>query len=117
MQKKKNSHRTTKLHIRKGDTVQVLSGNYKGKQSTVLKVLPHAYKAVVANINEVTRHRKPTPQNPQGGVETIEAPIHLSNLMLVDPATSQATRTGRKPNEAGKLTRYSKKTGNIINNG
>ncbi len=114
---KRNSHRTTKLHIRRGDTVQIRSGNYKGKQGQVLQILPQTYQAIVADINIKTRHRKPTTQNPQGGIEKVEAPIQLSKLMLIDPATGQPTRTGRKHNEAGKLTRYSKKTGNIINNG
>ena len=114
---KRNSHRTTKLHIRKGDTVKVLSGNYKGKQGRVLQILPQAYKAVVEDINTVSRHRKPSAKHPEGGIEKIDAPIQLSKLMLIDPATGEATRTGRKRNEAGKLTRYSKKTGNIITNG
>jgi len=114
---RKKNHSTSKLHIRKGDTVKVLSGNYRNKQGIVLKIFTEAYRATVEAINMVSRHRKPSAKNPQGGIEKKEAPIHISNLMLVDPATGDATRIGRKHNEAGKLERYSKKTGEIIKNG
>jgi large subunit ribosomal protein L24 len=113
----KKSHSTLKLHIRKGDTVKVLSGNYKDKQGTVLAVFTAAYRATVEGINMVSRHRKPSAKHPQGGIEKKEAPIHISNLMLVDPATGGATRIGRKHNKSGKLERYSKKTGKFIKNG
>jgi len=95
----------------------VLSGNYRNKQGIVLKIFTAAYRATVEAINMVSRHRKPSAKNPQGGIEKKEAPIHISNLMLVDPATGDATRIGRKRNEAGKLERYSKKTGETIKNG
>ena len=111
------NHSTSKLHIRKGDTVKVLSGNHRSKQGKILQILPKAYRAIVEGVNMVSRHRKPSAKNPQGGIEKKEAPIHISNLMLVDPATGDATRIGRKQNEAGKLERYSKKTGKIIKNG
>jgi large subunit ribosomal protein L24 len=114
---RKKIHSTSKLHIKKGDTVKVLSGNYRNKQGTVLKIFTEAYRATVEAINMVSRHRKPSAKNPQGGIEKKEAPIHISNLMLVDPATGEATRIGRKYDEAGKLKRYSKKTGEIIKNG
>lgn len=107
----------SKLHIRKGDTVKVLSGNHRSKQGKVLQILPQAYRAIVEGVNIVSRHRKPSTKHPQGGIEKKEAPIHISNLMLVDPATGDATRIGRKRNDAGKLERYSKKTGKIIKNG
>lgn len=113
----KKHHSTSKLHIRKGDTVKVLSGNYRYKQGTVLKIFTKTYRATVEGINMVSRHSKPTAKNPQGGIEKKEAPIHISNLMLIDPTTGDATRIGRKHNEAGKLKRYSKKTGEIIKNG
>ena len=109
-----NSHNTSKPHVRRGDSVRILSGNYKHQEGVVLKVLPKAYRAIVEGINLVTRHKKPSAQQPQGGVERKEAPIHLSNLMVVDPATKEATRIGRKTNEHGRLQRYSKKTGNFI---
>ncbi len=110
-------HSAAKLHIRRGDTVKVLSGNHKNKEGKVLKVLPNAYRAIVQNVNMISRHLKPSAQNPQGKIEKREAPIHISNLMLVDPATGKTTRIGRKENEQGKLERYSKKTGKIIKNG
>ena len=116
MMQNKN-HSTSKLHIRQGDTVKVLSGNHRNKQGKVLQILPQAYRAIVQGVNIVSRHRKPSAKHPQGGIEKKEAPMHISNLMLVDPATGDATRIGRKRNDAGKLERYSKKTKEIINNG
>ncbi len=117
MKMHQKSHNTLKLHIRKGDTVKVLSGNYRGKQGIVLGVFTKAYRATVEGINMVSRHRKPSAKNPQGGIEKKEAPIHISNLMLVDPTTGVAARIGRRYNDAGKLERFSKKTGKIIRNG
>lgn len=113
----KTKKRPTKLHVKKGDTVKVISGNYKGKTGKIVEVQVEENKAVVEGINMVKRHRKPSATNPQGGVEEKEAPIHISNLMLVDPANGQPTRIGRKVDEKGKLQRYSKKTGEIIKNG
>jgi large subunit ribosomal protein L24 len=106
-----------KIHIKKGDTVKVISGNDKGKTGTVLLINKEKYRAVVEGVNMVTKHIKPSAANPQGGINKKEAPIHISNLMLVDPATGNATRIGRKKDENGKLQRYSKKTGEIIKNG
>ena len=106
-----------KLHIKSGDTVKVLSGNSRGKTGKVLLVEPRKYRAVVEGLNMITKHVKPSAANPQGGIEKTEASIHLSNLMVVDPATGEATRVGRKEDENGKLQRYSKKTGEIIKNG
>ena len=90
----------------------MLSGNYRNKQGIVLKVFTEAYRATVDAINMVSRHRKPSAKNPQGGIEKKEAPIHLSNVMLVD-GKGNATRVGRKE-ENGKLVRYSKKSGEVI---
>ncbi|MGF1638959.1 MAG: 50S ribosomal protein L24 [Cyclobacteriaceae bacterium] len=112
----KNSHSTKKFHIRKGDTVQVLSGNNKGKKGIVLEVLRDKYKAIVEGVNLITKHTKPSAANPNGGLVKTEAPLHLSKLMLVDPATGQPTRIGRKLNSDDKLQRYSKKTGEFIKN-
>lgn len=103
-----------KLGIRKGDTVKVISGNDKGKQGKVLEVHPARNRAVVEGVNMVTRHEKPSAGKPEGGIKKTEASIHISNLMLVDPASGQPTRIGRKLNEKGKLQRYSKKTGEFI---
>lgn len=106
-----------KLHIKSGDTVKVISGNSRGKTGKVLVVQRDKYRAIVEGLNMITKHVKPSASNPQGGIEKTEASIHLSNIMLVDPATGAATRIGRKKDEKGKLQRYSKKTGEIINNG
>lgn len=104
-----------KLHIKTGDTVKVLAGDDKGKSGKILSVDPTKRRAIVEGINMVTKHVKPTASNPQGGIEKREASLHISNLMLVDPKTGETTRTGRKEDEKGKLVRYSKKTGEVIN--
>jgi len=106
-----------KINIRKGDTVKVLSGNARGKTGKVLEVVPAKYRAFVEGINMVTKHIKPSASKPEGGIQKTEAALHISNLMVVDPATGQATRVGRKPDSKGKLQRYSKKTGEFIKNG
>jgi large subunit ribosomal protein L24 len=106
-----------KLHIKSGDTVKVISGNSRGKTGKELLVDPAKYRAIVEGINMITKHVKPSASIPQGGIEKTEASIHLSNLMLVDPASGEATRVGRKKDEQGKLQRYSKKTGEFIKNG
>ncbi|MFP4092925.1 MAG: 50S ribosomal protein L24 [Cyclobacteriaceae bacterium] len=103
-----------KLHIKKDDTVMVISGNFKGKTAKVLRVFPEQNKALVEGINEVTKHVKPSANNTEGGRNKQEAPIHVSNLMLVNPADGKPTRVGKKLNDQGKLQRYSKKTGEFI---
>lgn len=106
-----------KFHIKKGDTVKVLSGNSKGKTGAVLEVFPSKYRAIVEGLNMVTKHTKPSAESPEGGIKKVEASIHISNLMLVDPATGEATKVGRKLDDNGKLQRFSKKTGEVIKNG
>lgn len=106
-----------KLHIKKGDTVKVISGNSKGKSGKVLNVLTEKNRAIVEGINMVTKHVKPSATKPNGGMEKKEATIHISNLKLVDPATGEATRIGRKLDSNNKLQRFSKKTGEFIKNG
>jgi large subunit ribosomal protein L24 len=103
-----------KLHIKRGDTVYVNSGEYKGQQGRVLEVLRKDNKAIVEGINMVSKHTKPNAQYPQGGIIKKEAPVHLSNLMLVDGSTGEPTRVGRRLNDNGKLIRYSKKSGEEI---
>ncbi|MBD3630130.1 MAG: 50S ribosomal protein L24 [Cyclobacterium sp.] len=103
------------MHIKSGDTVLVISGDDKGKKGKILSVDQTKRRAIVEGLNMVTKHIKPTANSPQGGIEKKEAPIHISNLKLVDPKTGEATRIGRKKNEDGKLVRYSKKTGEVIN--
>jgi large subunit ribosomal protein L24 len=104
---------TGKLHIKKGDKVMVIAGNYKGETGEVLEVFPDKYRAIVDNVNMVKKHRKPTQNNP-GGISEIPAPLHISNLMLLDPKTGEPTRIGRKVVD-GKLVRYAKKSGELFN--
>lgn len=104
----------SKLHIKKGDTVVVLAGDSKGKTGTVTRVLVKEQRAIVEGVNMVKKSQKPSAQHPQGGIVEVEAPIHISNLNVVDPKTGKATRIGRKPGENGKLVRYAKKSGEEI---
>ncbi len=101
-----------KLHIKKGDTVKVISGDDKGKTGKVLKVLVADNRALVEGLNIVTKHRKPTAQNTSGKIDKVEAPIHISNLMVV--VGGKPTRISRKVNEQGKLQRVARKTGEFI---
>ncbi len=104
-----------KIKIKKGDSVRVIAGNHKGKEGKVLKVLQEKGRAIVEDTNIITKHVKPSANKPEGGVQRTEAPIELSNLMLLDPKTGEPTRVGRKIDEkTGKLKRYAKKTGEFI---
>ncbi|MDX9907957.1 MAG: 50S ribosomal protein L24 [Mariniphaga sp.] len=104
-----------KLHIKKGDTVIVISGNYRGQKGRVLEIVRKTDKAIVEGVNMIKKHSRPTTDYPQGGIIEKEAPIHISNLMLLDPKTGERTRVGRKLDESkGKLIRYSKKSGEEI---
>ena len=103
----------SKLHIKKGDIVFVNTGTDKGKTGRVVKVLVDKQRAIVEGLNMVTKHAKPNAKNPQGGREQVEAPIHISNLNVVDPKTGKPTRVGRKVVE-GKIVRISKKSGEEI---
>jgi large subunit ribosomal protein L24 len=102
-----------KFHVKKDDTVKVISGESKGEEGKVLEVYPSKNRALVEGVNMVKRHTKPNATHPNGGIVDQEAAIHISNLMLVDPKTGETTKTGRKEVE-GKLQRYSKKTGEVI---
>lgn len=104
----------SKLHIKKGDTVYVNAGNSKGQTGKVLSVLVKKQRAVVEGVNMVSKSTKPSAKHPQGGIIKQEAPIHISNLNVVDPKTGKPTRIGRKIGENGKLVRYSKKSGEVI---
>ena len=101
-----------KLPIKKGDRVLVIAGADKGAEGEVLEVFPKKQKAIVDQIKMVKKHTKPTQDNP-GGINEIPAPIHVSNLMLIDPKSGEPTRIGRKLVD-GKLVRFSKKSGEII---
>jgi large subunit ribosomal protein L24 len=109
---KKNTRFQPKLHVKKGDKVRVIAGAWKGTEGEVLQVLPKKNKAIVEGANVVKKHQKPT-QDSQGGIIEMEAPIHLSNLMVIDPKSGEPTRIGRKVVD-DKLVRYSKKSGEII---
>lgn len=104
----------SKLHIKKGDTVYVNSGEDKGKTGRVLQVLVDKNRAIVEGINMVSKSTKPSAQNPQGGIVKQEAAIHISNLNVVDPKTGEPTRIGRRRSSEGTLVRYSKKSGEEI---
>ncbi len=105
---------SVKLHIKKGDTVFVNAGRSKSQKGKVLEVLPSEQRAIVEGVNIVTKHTKPSANNPQGGIVKQEAPIHISNLQLIDPKSGKPTRIGRRLNDKGKLVRYSKKSGEEI---
>ncbi|MCB8963515.1 MAG: 50S ribosomal protein L24 [Bacteroidales bacterium] len=104
----------SKLHIKKGDLVYVISGESKGQQGKVLSVLVSKERALVEGVNMVSKHTKPNSKYPQGGIIKKEAPIHISNLMLIDPTTGKPSRIGRRLNDKGKLVRFSKKSGEEI---
>lgn len=111
MEKKSNS--LSKRHVKKGDMVLVIAGDDKGKKGRIIEVKTDSNRAVVEGVNIVSRHTKPNAQNQNGGIIKKEAPVHISNLKVVDK-TGTATRTGRKLNEKGKMVRVSKKSGEII---
>ena len=104
----------SKLHIKKNDTVVVLAGEDKGKTGKVLKVLVEKNRALVEGVNMVSKSTKPSAMNPQGGIVKQEAPIHISNLSLIDPKSGKATRVGIKVTEDGKKVRIAKKSGEEI---
>jgi len=104
----------SKQIIKKGDTVFVLAGEDRGKQGRVLSVQAKKNRAIVEGINKATKATKPSAQHPQGGLITIEAPIHLSNLALIDPKSGKPTRVGFRKDDQGKTVRYSKKSGQEI---
>lgn len=99
-----------KMHITKGDRVRVIRGEQKGTEGTVLKVLPKANRVVVENVNLVTKHRKPTGTE-EGGIVKFPAPIHASNVMLLDPKSSDPTRVRRQKDKDGTVERLSVRSG------
>ncbi len=103
-----------KLHIKKGDMVYVNAGDNKGQQGRVLEIITKKDRAIVEGINMVSKHSKPSKTAPQGGIIKREAPVHISNLNLIDPASGKPTRIGRKLNDKNQLVRYSKKSGEEI---
>ncbi len=113
MEKKKHAQ-PAKLKIRKGDLVKVIAGDSKGTQGKIIEVILADGRAIVEGANMVSKHTKPNAATPNGGIIKKEAPIHISNLALVDPKSGKATRVGRKLNDAGKLVRVAKKSGEEI---
>ena len=103
-----------KIHIKKGDTVMVITGESKGQKGRVLSVDRDKERAIVEALNMISKHTKPHSKAPQGGIIKKEAPIHISNLMLIDPASGKPTRIGKRLNQKDKLVRYSKKSGEEI---
>lgn len=84
------------MKIRKNDTVMVIAGNARGKSGKVLKVYPEVDRLIVEGVNIIKRHTRPNQKNPQGGIVQKEAPIHASNVMLIDPKSNETTRVGMK---------------------
>jgi len=103
-----------KLHVRKGDEVQVLSGNYKGVRGTVLRTIPQKNKVVVEGVNIRKRHEAPSQENPEGGIVSFAAPIDASNVMLVDPSSDEPSRYRTRIDEDGTKERIAVKSGNPI---
>lgn len=104
----------SKLHIKKGDMVYVNAGEDKGKTGRVMKVDAEKQRAIVEGINMMSKSTRPSAKHPQGGIIKQEAPIHISNLNVLDPKTNKPTRIGRRMGENGKLVRYSKSSGEEI---
>jgi large subunit ribosomal protein L24 len=95
----------SKMKIRKGDRVKVIRGNHKGQEGTVLRVEREKNRVVIEGVNRRKRHMKPSQTNPEGGIVEFEAPVHASNVMLVDPETSEPTRVRAQVGEDGKRER------------
>lgn len=104
----------SKLHIKKGDNVYVLTGEDRGKTGRVLEVLTSKGKAIVEGVNIVSKSTKPNAKHPQGGIIKMEAPIQISNIALVDPKTGKPTRIAIQKNDKGETIRISKKSGEEI---
>jgi large subunit ribosomal protein L24 len=103
-----------KLHVKKDDKVFVITGKDKGKTGRVLEAYPRENRVLVEGVNMIKKHQKPNQENPQGGIITKEAPIHVSNVMLIDPKSGKPTRIGYKTLENGKKVRIAKKSGEVI---
>ena len=102
-----------KLKIKSGDVVRVIAGDHKGLEGKIVRVLREKNKAIVEGLNMVSKHTKPSAKNPQGGIVKKEAPIHVSNLSLIDPKSKEATKVGFKQ-EGDKKVRFSKKSNQVL---
>jgi len=104
-------------HVRKGDTVMVVAGKERGKRGRVLRVIPEKNRVVVERVNMIKKHQRPTQRIRQGGIIEREGPIHLSNVMLLDPASGKPTRVGMRALSDGKKARVARKSGELIDKG
>ena len=102
-----------KLKIKSGDTVKVIAGDHKGSEGKVIRVDREKNKAIVEGVNMVSKHTKPSAKSPQGGIVKKEAPLHISNLSLIDPKSKEATKTGVRI-EGDKKVRFSKKSNQVV---
>lgn len=107
-----------KTRLKKNDKVRVISGNHRGKEGKILKIFRDKKRVIVEGVNIIKRHTRPTQKNPQGGISQKEAPIHISNIMLIDPKSNEPSRIGMQiiTDDSGnrKRMRYGKKSGEII---
>lgn len=104
----------TRVHVRRGDRVRVIRGNYAGTEGTVLRVLPAENKVVVEGVNRRTKHQRPTQDSPEGGRITFEAPIDASNVMLIDPSSGEPSRVRKSVTKSGEKERVSVRSGNPV---
>ena len=103
-----------KLKIKKGDNVKVLAGTSKGEVGRIVRVIPKMNRVVVEGVNMIKKHQKPSAANPQGGIVEMEAPIHISNVALIDPKENKPTRIGYKTLENGEKVRVAKLSGEVL---
>jgi large subunit ribosomal protein L24 len=112
--RRKAAPKAIKVHVRRGDRVRVIRGNHAGTEGTVLRVLPEENKVVVEGVNRRTKHARPTQENPEGGRISFEAPIHASNVMLIDPSNGEPSRFRAQFKKDGTKERISVRSGNPI---
>ena len=103
-----------KMKIRRGDRVKVISGNHEGQEGVVLRVEPDKNRVVIQGVNLRKRHMKPSQASPEGGIVQFEAPVHVSNVMLIDPTSGEPTRVRSGVDADGKRQRVSVRSGNAI---
>jgi large subunit ribosomal protein L24 len=105
---------SAKMKIRRGDRVMVIRGNHRGQEGTVLRVEPEKNRVVIEGINRRKRHMKPSQTNPEGGIVEFEAPVHVSNVMLVDPSTGEPSRVRSVAASDGSRQRVGVRSGKVI---
>jgi large subunit ribosomal protein L24 len=103
-----------KRKIVRGDRVRVIRGNHRDQEGTVLRILTGADRVVIEGVNMRKKHQRPTQDNPEGGIITVEGPIHISNVMLIDPATGEPSRVRTRIESDGMKERIAVKSGNPI---